>query len=50
MVNEGLAVDESQALNICWQAFISTPEYDVLEKTFNDFILRATSDFTVRNE
>ncbi|MFG6687812.1 AAA family ATPase [Mariniflexile sp. HNIBRBA6329] len=50
MVNEGLAADESQALNICWQTFITTPEFQVLENTFNEFILKATSDFTVRNE
>ncbi|MDG2275501.1 MAG: hypothetical protein P8L28_06605, partial [Flavobacteriaceae bacterium] len=50
MVNEGLAIDESQALIICWQSFTKTPEYQSLENTFNTFILNAVKDFTIRNE
>jgi hypothetical protein len=50
MVNEGLAVDENQALMSCWQCFIKTPEYQSLENTFTDFILNAVKDFTIRNE
>jgi predicted ATPase len=50
MVNEGLAVDENQALLNCWQCFINTPEYQVLEKSFGDFIVNAVKDFTIRNE
>ena len=50
MVNEGLAIDENQALLNCWQCFVDTPEYQVLEKSFGDFIVNAVKDFTIRNE
>lgn len=50
MVNEGLAIDENQALLICWQIFTNTPEYQSLENTFRNFILNAVKDFTIRNE
>jgi len=50
MVNEGLAADEGQALNICWQAFSNTAEYRALKQKFNEFILKAVKDFSVKNE
>ena len=46
MVNEGLAVDESQALQNCWNEFKTTPEYRKLEKVFEDFIIRTTKEFS----
>lgn len=46
MVNEGLAADESQALNLCWTEFSKTTEYQLLESRFNEFITSATSKFS----
>jgi predicted ATPase len=49
MVNEGLASDEKAALLKCWSSFENTAEYRKLENTFNEFILKVTSYFTIDN-
>lgn len=50
MVNLGLAVDEYQALNICWVSFKSTPEYNKLFTDFKEFIIKTTKYFSEVNE
>jgi len=50
MVIEGLVVDRSSALNACWQAFISKPEYQTLFQEFRTFILKTARFFSENNE
>jgi hypothetical protein len=50
MVDEGLASDKEQALNLCWQAYTQTAEYSTLESSFNEFISKAIRSFTVIND
>lgn len=50
MVNLGLAVDESQALNICWQSFMQTPEYSKLELDLTAFLLKVITHFSKQSD
>lgn len=50
MVSLGLAVDESQALNICWGAFRATPEYNKLSADLKTFIRKVTLHFSDDSE
>ncbi|WP_288878825.1 hypothetical protein [Pedobacter panaciterrae] len=50
MVNLGLAVDEAQALNLCWIAFSTTPEYNKLVSDLKAFIIKVTKFFSENNE
>ena len=50
MVILGIAVSESQALNICWTAFKNTPEYNKLSSDLKTFILSTTKHFSEANE
>jgi putative AbiEii toxin of type IV toxin-antitoxin system len=50
MVNLGLAVDTSQALNLCWQAFITTPEYTKLEADLTTFLKNTIRHFSKQSD
>ncbi|KRD08890.1 hypothetical protein ASE21_13635 [Flavobacterium sp. Root901] len=50
MANLGLAVDEADARNLCWNAFIATPEYHKLENDLSDFLLRTIDFFSRQND
>lgn len=50
MVNLGLAVDSSQALNICWNAFILTPEFRKLEADLVVFLLKTITYFSILSD
>jgi ATP-dependent endonuclease len=45
-VNLGLAVDEKQALEMCWQSFSATPEYRKLKNDLTSFLLKVTTHFS----
>lgn len=45
-VNLGLAVNEEQALLLCWQSFINTPEYRKLKTDLTSFLLKVTTHFS----
>ena len=49
MTNEGLATDEKDALMKCWDCFEKTPEFRLLENTFNEFIINVAQEFTTNN-
>lgn len=46
MVVLGLATDASQARNLCWQAFIHTPEYHKLEADLTSFLIKTVAHFS----
>ncbi len=50
MVNLGLAADESQALNLCWQSFILTPEYSKLESDMTVFLIKTIKHFSKQSD
>ena len=50
MVNLGLAVDQSQARGLCWEAFILTPEYFKLENDLRDFLLNTIDFFSKQSD
>lgn len=50
MVNLGLAVNESQALNICWNSFKQTPEFNKLSTDLKAFFLKTAMYFSEVNE
>ena len=50
MVNIGLAADENQARNLCWQSFILTPDYRKLESDLIRFLLKTISHFSLQSD
>lgn len=46
MVNLGLAPDVNQAINLCWQSFLLTPEYNVLFMELRRFLIKAVTHFS----
>lgn len=50
MVTLGFAVDEHQALLVCWSAFKQTPEYQKLYADLKDFLVNTTKHFSETNE
>lgn len=50
MVNLGLAANENQGLQNCWNDFVNSPEYQKLQSDFETFIIRITSNFSEKNE
>jgi len=50
MVNIGLAPDENQARNLCWQCFILTPDYRKLESDLVRFLLKTISHFSLQSD
>lgn len=45
-VNLGLAIDEKQALEMCWHSFTTTPEYRKLKNDLTSFLLKVTTHFS----
>lgn len=50
MTNLGLATDQGQALNLCWQAFIQTLEYNKLETDLTTFLMRTITHFSMQSD
>ena len=50
MTNLGLATDQSQALNLCWQSFSLTPEYGKLANDLKDFLLKTIAHFSKQSD
>lgn len=50
MVNIGLAPDENQARNLCWQSFILTPDYRKLESDLIRFLLKTITHFSLQSD
>ncbi|MBO6794134.1 MAG: ATP-binding protein [Balneolaceae bacterium] len=50
MVNQGLASNEAQALNICWQEFERTPEYSKLETELSKFLIDTARYFSEQSD
>ncbi len=50
MVSLGLATDENQARQICWDSFKTKPEYNKLVTDFKYFIIKAAKAFSATNE
>ena len=50
MVNLGLAVDSHQALNLCYNAFQTSPEYSKLKKDLTDFLIKTVKHFSEQSD
>ena len=50
MARLGLATDQYQAREFCWNAFKNTSEYHNLKSTFNDFIIATVTHFSKEND
>ena len=50
MVNEGLSANRESALEMCWNEFITKPEFSSLYTDFREFILKTTRHFSECNE
>ena len=50
MVNLGLATDASQALNLCWQSFVLTPEYSKLVVDMTAFLIKTIAHFSKQSD
>ncbi|SHK26948.1 AAA domain-containing protein, putative AbiEii toxin, Type IV TA system [Reichenbachiella agariperforans] len=50
MVSQGLAANEDQALNLCWQSFIETPEYSKLETELTKFLIDTVKFFSAQSD
>jgi hypothetical protein len=50
MANLGLATDQSQALNLCRQSFIQTPEYNKFETGLTAFLLKTITHFSKQSD
>ncbi len=50
MVTLNLAADPAQALNLCWQAFILTPEYTKLAADMTTFLLGVITHFSRQSD
>jgi predicted ATPase len=50
MVNIGLAVDSNQALNLCYEAFKLSPEYNKLKTDLTDFLIKTVKYFSEQSD
>lgn len=50
MTNLGLAADPEQALNHCWQSFITTPEYTKLNADLTTFLKKTIKYFSKQSD